>query len=110
MDILKEDIGITHVVSAILGIEKIAPKDFDYHIVHIRDVEWVDIYKYLSDTSDYITNALKSSPDAKVLIHCKCGVSRSATLLCAYLIKEHNMTTTQAINFLKKHPEVVWLT
>lgn len=37
----------------------------------------------------------------RVLVHCQAGVSRSASLIAAYLINRFQVTTDQAINFLK---------
>jgi len=36
-----------------------------------------------------------------VLVHCFAGMSRSATLVAYYLIKYHNMTSNDAITFIK---------
>lgn len=36
-----------------------------------------------------------------VLVHCNAGVSRAATVVAAYLIRHHAMTTSEALNFIK---------
>ncbi|PRT55867.1 Tyrosine-protein phosphatase pmp1 [Wickerhamiella sorbophila] len=41
----------------------------------------------------------------RVLIHCKCGISRSATLVLAYVMQEYNMDYTSAYSYVKtRHP------
>ena len=35
------------------------------------------------------------------------GISRSATVVCAYLIAEHGMTATEAINFVRERRGMV---
>uniref|UniRef100_A0A6B2LJQ5 protein-tyrosine-phosphatase n=1 Tax=Arcella intermedia TaxID=1963864 RepID=A0A6B2LJQ5_9EUKA len=43
----------------------------------------------------------------RVLVHCDAGISRSATMVIAFLIKIQNMTLPNALKFLKtKRPEV----
>ena len=38
----------------------------------------------------------------KILIHCICGVSRSVTILLAYIIKKYNYTPQYALKLVKK--------
>lgn len=81
--------GITHIVSVINGAYELFPNEFEYKIIHINDDPWVDIKTYFKESNEFIESAL-SKPDTKVMIHCQRGVSRSVTLLLAYLIYKHN--------------------
>ncbi|MBS0616399.1 MAG: dual specificity protein phosphatase family protein [Verrucomicrobia bacterium] len=47
----------------------------------------------------FIQDALNA--DQKVLIHCRGGVSRSPTVLIAYLMKEFGVTHDQALNYVR---------
>jgi protein tyrosine phosphatase len=69
------------------------------------------VYKYIkiedksdSHISDYFDEAIefiKGAGGDPVLVHCSYGVSRSASIIIAYLIKEKNMTYEQALNYVK---------
>jgi len=80
---LKEH-GITHIITAVLGVSPQFPKDFTYLTVPIKDVETEDIRPYLGQTTSFIDNALASG--GKVFVHCMCGVSRSASIVAAWLM------------------------
>ncbi|ATZ80580.1 dual specificity protein phosphatase [Bodo saltans virus] len=93
-------IGITHIVTAIIGVEPMYPDKFTYHVVDITDRSHSEINKHFDECSDFIDNCVKNN--GKVLVHCKYGVSRSATLIAAYLIRKQNYTTNSAINLIQK--------
>jgi len=42
-----------------------------------------------------------------ILVHCVCGVSRSTTLCCAYLMKHHSMTVEQALVQLRSRRHII---
>jgi len=100
-----KEIGITHVITAVLGVAPQFPEDFVYMTVPVRDVASEDIQKYLKDTSQFITDALGGG--GKVLVHCICGVSRSATIVAAWLMTRDGYTAEQAIKLLQSCRECV---
>lgn len=89
-DAMKQQ-GITHIVSVINGAFEQFPNDFEYKIIHINDDPWVDIEKYFDTSNSFIDEALRKT-NTKVMIHCQRGVSRSVTLLLAYMIYKQNQT------------------
>ena len=44
----------------------------------------------------------------KILIHCRAGSQRSATLLACYLIKYHNFTKDMAITYIKSKRSIAF--
>lgn len=98
-------LGITHIITAILGVNPQFPQDFVYLNVPIRDVESEDIKSHLTTTTQFIDDAVKSG--GKVLIHCVCGISRSATIVAAWMMSRNGYTVDEAIHLLKEKRECV---
>lgn len=94
-----QDRNITHVICAILGVSPRFPKHIRYTCLPIRDIESEDIYQFFDSVADLIHEDLTAG--RAVLVHCKMGVSRSSTLVCAYLIKYHGKTHMEAIHFVQ---------
>ncbi|XP_026170979.1 dual specificity protein phosphatase 26-like isoform X2 [Mastacembelus armatus] len=55
-----------------------------------------DLDVYFQPAADFIHKGLKS-PDGKVLVHCIMGMSRSSTLVLAYLMIYHHLELKQAL-------------
>jgi len=83
--------GITHIVSVFNGTVEMFPNEFKFKAIHINDDPWVDIEKYFDESNAFIEEAL-STPRSKVMIHCQRGVSRSVTLMMAYLLLKMNQS------------------
>lgn len=101
---LKED-GITHILCAILGLDAMYPNDFEYKNIHIRDIDSQSISEYFDECSKFIDDAIKK--DGKVLVHCSYGISRSASMVIAYLIKVKGMTYDDAYKLVKSKRDIV---
>lgn len=87
-DALKDQ-GITHVISVFNGAWETYPENFKYKIIHINDDTWTNIGKYFDESNEFIEMAL-NDPKNKIMIHCHRGISRSVTLLSAYLLWKRN--------------------
>lgn len=72
---------------------------FNYLNVRVYDDEKTDLLKHWDDTFKYITKARKEG--SKVLVHCKMGVSRSASVVIAYAMKAYNWDFSQALKHVK---------
>lgn len=100
-----QQLQITHVVTAILGVDEMFPEDFIYLTLPLRDVKSENIYTVFANSSEFIKQAINNN--GRVLVHCICGVSRSSTLVAAYLIKEYGFTPDQAIEFIQSKRNIV---
>ena len=71
-----------------------------------------DVRNVVQPVINFIDHARKSHPRARVLVHCAAGVSRSATLVLAYLIAREHMTLRDAVSHVfSKRPIIdpIWL-
>jgi atypical dual specificity phosphatase len=80
-----KDIGITHVLTIVLGISPVFPDHFQYMNIPAQDIPDQDLQQYFLDATNFIDNAIKNN--GKVLVHCSYGVSRSASMVIAYLMR-----------------------
>ncbi|XP_077202111.1 dual specificity protein phosphatase 13B-like [Paroedura picta] len=101
--------GITHIVNAAAGRFHIDTgakfyKDLpvDYYGVEADDDPSFDLSTYFHPAARYIRAAL-NSPRGKVLVHCAMGISRSATLVLAFLMICENKTLVDALNTIRQH-------
>jgi protein-tyrosine phosphatase len=66
--------------------------------IDIEDSEDVNIYKYFSYTNSLIERAKE---DGNVLVHCRAGISRSVSIVLAYMMKTYRMSLDEAIHHVK---------
>ncbi|KAA8911045.1 protein-tyrosine phosphatase-like protein [Sphaerosporella brunnea] len=100
--------GITHVLSVINADEvPKLPEGIRHRIIPISDTTTANILQHLPDVIEFIESAFQEDPNAKVLVHCIEGVSRSASAVIAYLMAERGMSFAQALRVVKRRRPVV---
>ncbi|KAI5583708.1 hypothetical protein BDE02_06G033000 [Populus trichocarpa] len=72
--------------------------------VPIRDMESEDLLDYLDVCLDFIQ---KTRKEGAVLVHCFAGVSRSAAIITAYLMKSEQLSLEDALESLRQSCESV---
>ncbi|KAJ9185003.1 hypothetical protein P3X46_004683 [Hevea brasiliensis] len=72
--------------------------------VPIRDMESEDLLDYLDVCLDFIDRSRK---EGSVLVHCFAGVSRSAAIITAYLMRTEQLSQEDALESLKESCEFV---
>ncbi|XP_063346984.1 dual specificity protein phosphatase 13A-like isoform X1 [Pelmatolapia mariae] len=95
-------LSITHVLNAAhskqgsIGDQSFYGNTCVYFGIPGEDSEDFDLSQYFKPATDFIHKALMSK-DGKVLVHCIMGVSRSATLVIAYLMLWQRLTLRDAL-------------
>ena len=76
------------------------PKDIQELHLKIRDIKTFDIIPFFQQANEFINQV--RSVGGNILIHCKLGISRSAAIIIAYLIKYYGFDFNSAMKFIKK--------
>lgn len=93
-------LGITHVLSAMRGYIAVPPLPIHRVQYPLDDLPFSELAAHLPHTTAFLRAALMD-PNARVLVHCVEGVSRSTSVVAAYLIAEFGWSTAQAIQYVK---------
>ena len=93
--------GVTHVVSCLMEDDRsqmaFLQEDFCHLFLGVQDRMQQDIVGPFSQFLDFAAAATASDPNAKLFVHCEVGVSRSATLVIALLMKTEGMSFFDAL-------------
>ncbi|XP_055683379.1 protein phosphatase Slingshot isoform X2 [Lutzomyia longipalpis] len=91
--------GVRHILNVTREIDNFFPGLFDYCNIRVYDDEKTDLLKHWDNTFKYISKAKKQG--SKVLVHCKMGVSRSASVVIAYAMKAFNWDFDRALGHVR---------
>ncbi|XP_078247217.1 dual specificity phosphatase 29-like isoform X1 [Pogona vitticeps] len=104
-----QSLGITHILNAADGPYNIntgaryyRDLPIEYYGVQAFDDNAFNISIFFHDAANFIRKALNSE-GGKVFVHCAMGLSRSATLVLAYLMIHENLTLVEALKSVDSH-------
>ncbi|GAB6030315.1 hypothetical protein CHUAL_005985 [Chamberlinius hualienensis] len=92
--------GVGHILNVTREIDNFFPGMFEYLNIRVYDEEGTELLKHWDKTYRFITEAKEKG--SKVLVHCKMGVSRSASVVIAYIMKSNNWKLHTAFDFVKE--------
>lgn len=92
--------GVGYILNVTKEIDNFYPGTFDYLNIRVYDDEKTELLRHWDRTFRYITQVKEK--ESKVLVHCKMGISRSASVVVAYAMKAFNMSLDEALALVKK--------
>lgn len=75
--------------------------------IDVVDEPHVNMKPAIERAAELVRAWREEKPDAKILIHCQMGQSRSATVTTGVLIREHGMDPSEAVKLVRKQRPVV---
>jgi len=104
-----KSIGVTHVLNTAEQHVDVSPGAFSlnkiqYYGFHVDDLPHANISRHFRRTTDFIQRAIETG--GTVCVNCYMGLSRSATVVIAYLMMKQNMTCKQALDVISQGRKV----
>ncbi|XP_052272354.1 uncharacterized protein LOC127872888 isoform X3 [Dreissena polymorpha] len=97
--------GVQHILNISREIDNFFPGILYYMNVREWDVDESPLMKYWESTHSFINKARDHG--GKTLVHCKMGISRSASTVIAYLMKEKKWSLKEAFDYTKSKRSIV---
>lgn len=98
-------VGITHIINCTLEIPNLNLPTVESIQIHVEDAPHARLSVYFDRCADKIHQVHKRG--GRTLVHCVAGVSRSASLCIAYLMKYHRFNLSEAYYHVKKRRPVI---
>lgn len=102
-ELQKNNVG--YILNVTREIDNFFPESFTYMNIRVYDVEATDLLSHWPDTYNFINTARKSGQ--AVLVHCKMGVSRSASTVIAYAMKQQHWSLDVALAYTRDRRSIV---
>eukprot|EP00092_Neocalanus_flemingeri_P019020 GFUD01020608.1.p1 GENE.GFUD01020608.1~~GFUD01020608.1.p1 ORF type:complete len:614 (+),score=162.31 GFUD01020608.1:132-1973(+) len=97
--------GITHILNVTREIDNFFPAVFKYMNIREYDVEETDLLQYWDETYSFVCDCMQLG--GRVLVHCKMGISRSASTVCAFAMKHFGWSLEQALQHTKENRPII---
>jgi serine/threonine/tyrosine-interacting-like protein 1 len=100
------DLKLTHIINISVEHPCVFSDKIKYLHLELEDKEDVLLKDRFDETIHFMETALQN-PSNRILVHCNLGISRSTTLILAYLMRIFNATLYEVFKFLKHRRPIV---
>ena len=94
-------LGVSHIL-CVAQFPHPYPSEFTYLSVPIRDADHEQIIDHFSSACNFIRDAMESQ-HGRILVHCRAGVSRSVSVVAAYIIWKFRLNWKSALDLVIHH-------
>ena len=101
-------------IEVIFNLTSNVPNTFEdkviYNNIYVKDNLMKSQINILYESLDIETKKLRNYvlENKNILVHCRAGAQRSASLVAAYLIRYHNMDIWESITYIKEKREIAF--
>ncbi|CAF3660216.1 unnamed protein product [Rotaria socialis] len=100
------DLKLTHIINISVEHQCVFYDKIKYLHIELEDNEDVFLKDRFNETIRFMNMAFQN-PSSRILVHCNLGISRSSTLVLAYLMKTYNATLYESYKFLRHRRPIV---
>eukprot|EP01084_Bolivina_argentea_P292770 503413_1 len=119
------DLNITHIINCTQDIgclfnididqknnnntdEKTQSLNIKYFQIPVADTQTQQIVEYFIKVIDFIIDAFSTNNDKnRILCHCQAGISRSSTIVIAYLMYSNQISMVNALQYVKSKRNII---
>ncbi|XP_036607873.1 dual specificity protein phosphatase 1 [Trichosurus vulpecula] len=96
-------------ITALINVSSNCPNHFEDHYqyksIPVEDNHKADISSWFNEAIDFI-DSIKNA-GGRVFVHCQAGISRSATICLAYLMRTNRVKLDEAFEFVKQRRSII---
>lgn len=97
--------GITAILNVAIGCVNLFEDTFEYRNLSILDNCEAEISEIFDESISFIEKT--SANGGKIFVHCQAGISRSASICIAFLMKKFDLTVSQALDKVRQKRKIV---
>ena len=98
--LLQEVLKVSAILTVAQDMDMNFPEDFEYKVVEILDSEELELKQHFLECIGFIDRVVNKE-GKRVLVHCAAGVSRSASVVIAYMMHHHRIPLMEAFKMVR---------